>query len=93
MQIHGPSHIHGPQPVNPPHRAAAAAPSAAPESAQPLDQLDISREADLVSRVRDLPEIRAERVEQLRAQIEAGRYETEDKLDMAVSRLLDELGR
>ena len=72
---------------------AASVPSATPEPAQPTDQLDISREADLVSRVRELPEIRAERVEQIRAQIEAGRYETEDKLDVAVSRLLDELGR
>jgi negative regulator of flagellin synthesis FlgM len=91
MQIHGPSHIHGPQTINPPHRAHASAPTTASESAQPMDQLDISREADLVSRAREVPDIRADRVATIRAQIEAGTYETQHKLDVAVGRLLDEL--
>ncbi len=92
MQIHGPSHVHGPQPINPPHRNSASAAPAAPERAHQSDQLDISREADLASRVRDLPDIRAQRVAQIRAQIEAGTYETEHKLDVAVGRLMEELG-
>lgn len=45
----------------------------------------------MVSRMRDIPEIRADRVAQIRAAIEAGTYETPDKIEIAVGRLLDEL--
>ncbi len=91
MQIHGPSNIHGPQPINPPHRTQGAAPSEGTTQTHQADQLDISREADLVSRARELPSVRAERVASIRAEIEAGTYETEQKLETAVGRLLDEL--
>lgn len=92
MQIHGPAHIHGPQPVNAPHRpVAATATKSSSTYAAGVDQLDISREADLASRIRDIPEIRSERVAAIRSAIEAGTYETSDKLEIAVGRLLDEL--
>jgi negative regulator of flagellin synthesis FlgM len=90
MQIHGPSYVHGPQPINAPHRLHASSPASSGQVAG-ADQLDISREADLVSRMREIPEIRAERVAQIRAAIEAGTYETPDKMEIAVGRLLDEL--
>ncbi|MCU0960298.1 MAG: flagellar biosynthesis anti-sigma factor FlgM [Pirellulaceae bacterium] len=91
MQIHGPAHVHGPQPVNAPHRPVAAAASAPSSYAAGVDQLDISREADLASRIRDIPEMRSERVAAIRSAIEAGTYETPDKLEIAVGRLLDEM--
>jgi negative regulator of flagellin synthesis FlgM len=91
MQIHGPAHLHGAQPVNSPHGVRASRPAAAPESLAGMDQLDISREADLVSRAREVPGVRADRVAEIRAAIEAGVYETADKLDIALGRLLDEL--
>jgi negative regulator of flagellin synthesis FlgM len=39
-----------------------------------------------------LPEIRHERVAEIRQQIAAGTYETPEKLEVALDRLLDELG-
>jgi negative regulator of flagellin synthesis FlgM len=57
-----------------------------------VDQLDISREADFASRVSGLPDIRTDRVAELRAQIASGGYETDAKLDVALDRLLDEIG-
>ena len=57
-----------------------------------VDQLDISQEADLVSRANSLPDVRADRVAELRAQIASGAYETDAKLDVALDRLLDEIG-
>ncbi len=90
MQIHGPTHVHGPQSINAPHRSVAAA-SAPSTYATGVDQLDISREADLASRIRDIPDIRADRVASIRLAIEAGTYETPDKLEVAVGRLLDEM--
>jgi negative regulator of flagellin synthesis FlgM len=55
------------------------------------DQIDISPEAEMVSKVNDLPEVRADRIAEIRQQIESGTYETEAKLDVAVGRLLDEM--
>ncbi|NLX55941.1 MAG: flagellar biosynthesis anti-sigma factor FlgM [Planctomycetaceae bacterium] len=91
MQIHGPTHVHGPQPINAPHRAAASQSTAQCGYTMGADQLDISREADMVSRIRDIPDVRADRVAEIRAAIEAGTYETPEKLDIAVGRLLDEI--
>jgi anti-sigma28 factor (negative regulator of flagellin synthesis) len=92
MQIHGPSNVHGAQPINAPHRSSAPQATPQTDGFATVDQLDISREADMASRLQDIPDIRTERVAAIRAQIEAGTYETEDKLDSAVSRLLDEIG-
>jgi len=91
MQIHGPYQVHGPQALSAPHRIKAPQSSPSPAESRGVDQLDISPEADFVSRVRDLPDIRADRVAQIREQIEAGVYETPDKLDIALNRLLDEI--
>ncbi|MFW6169628.1 MAG: flagellar biosynthesis anti-sigma factor FlgM [Planctomycetota bacterium] len=91
MQIHGPTHLHGPQSVNSPHRTQVSQPAAGTTHVAGADQLDISREADMVSRAREVPDIRAERVSEIRDAIKAGTYETSEKLDVAVGRLLDEI--
>lgn len=91
MHVYGPAHLHAAQPLNPPHRPAAAPPPQATHGGFGADQVDISPEADFVSQVRDLPAIRADRVAQIKAQIQAGTYETDEKLDIALSRLLDEI--
>ncbi len=90
MQINGPSPIHGAQPLSGPQRTQG---TTAAQSTGPLhgaDQLDISSEADMVSRVKDLPDMRMDRVNDIRAQIESGVYETQEKLNVAVGRLFDE---
>jgi negative regulator of flagellin synthesis FlgM len=56
------------------------------------DELQLSDAGQLVDKVRDLPEIRQDRVDQIRAQIADGTYESEEKLEIAVGRLLDEIG-
>ncbi len=92
MQIQGPSHLHGAQPINSPHRATQAESTSATSSLAEVDQLDISPEADLVSRTSGLPEMRMDRVAEIRAQIASGTYETDAMLDVALDRLLDEIG-
>ena len=91
MQIHGPTHVHGPQPINAPHRTATPQPTAQPERVSTVDQLDISREGDLVSRIHEIPDVRTDRVEAIKAQIEAGVYENDDKMEAALEQLLDEI--
>ncbi len=92
MQIQGAIHVHGPQNITSPHRAQGAQPSAAGGGhVSQADQLDISHEAELISRLREIPQMRSERIAQIKSAIQRGTYETADKLDVAVDRLLDEL--
>ena len=90
MQINGIGNIHGPQQVRPTQGVDGAS---ATEGANlhEADQVEISAEAEMISRVHELPDIRADRVAEIREQIAAGAYETDEKLDIAVGRLLDEL--
>jgi negative regulator of flagellin synthesis FlgM len=90
MYIYGTSHIHAAQPLNSPHRLTPAQTQCG-GSCGGVDELDISPEADFVAQARELPEIREDRVAAIRAQIQSGAYETADKLDVALSRLLDEI--
>ncbi len=90
MQISGASQVHGAQSISAPHQTRpAAAPS--PTGMSVSDQLDLSPAAQFVDQAHDLPAIRQDRVNQIRSQIANGTYDTPDKLDAALSRMLDEL--
>lgn len=92
MEIYGPGRIDSTQSVRGPQQVRAVEARSPAESVQSMDQIDISPEAEMVSRVGNLPEIRAERVAEIRAQIDAGIYETDEKMEVALGRLLDEIG-
>jgi negative regulator of flagellin synthesis FlgM len=92
MQIHGTTHIHGPHGINAPHapfRGQAGANAPAPKSA---DSVDISPAAEAAIQAAESGEVRQGLVDRIRGQIAEGTYETPDKLDLAVERLLDEIG-
>jgi len=91
MQIYGPAYLHGPQAINAPHINRAAQTSG-PATAQPTDELQLSDAAQFASQLADIPDIRADKVASVRAAIANGTYETADKLDAALSNLLDEIG-
>lgn len=92
MQIYGPSQLHGAQPISGPHASRAAQPTAAPAATSIGDRLDISEAGQIAGQLAELPEIRSERVAELRSAILNGTYETEEKLGVALDRLLDEIG-
>jgi negative regulator of flagellin synthesis FlgM len=92
MYVYGPAHLHGPQSIGPPHGVRGAQPPGRTESAPINDSVEISDAARLVEQTRDIPDIRQDRVDSIRRQIAAGTYETEAKLNIAVERLLDEIG-
>lgn len=74
-----------------PHRSHAPAASEIKPTTQPADELTLSAEGSAISQLRGNSEIRADRVAQIRAEIAAGTYDTDAKLESAVSRLLDEI--
>ncbi len=92
MQIHGPSQLHGAQSIHGPHSARSVESSPSTPSTQPAsDRLDISEAGQIASQLAEIPDIRADRVESIRAALANGTYETGDKLSTALDRLLDEI--
>jgi negative regulator of flagellin synthesis FlgM len=92
MQIYGPTHLHGAQPLNAPHGIRSSQPATRSEAAQPSDSVEISSAGRLAEQMSQIPDIRQNRVNEIRSQIAAGTYETDAKLSTALNRLLDEIG-
>lgn len=86
MQIRPTNQIQTSQPINLTTRNVAEKTS----SALPVDQLEISTEARLLE-TQAATNNRADRIAEIRAQIAQGQYDTAEKLEIAVSRLFDEI--
>lgn len=92
MQIYGPSHVHGPHGVNGPHFNRANGPQSGKAAAgSAADQVDISPAAEAAVQAAESGDIRADLVARVRGEIASGTYETAEKLDGALNRLLDEI--
>lgn len=88
--IYGINGFGGPHPLRP-----QSTPNSSPERPKPLpgekaDQVVISDVARLMHKIAQLPEIRTEKVHQVKQAIAQGTYETEEKLSIALDELLDE---
>jgi negative regulator of flagellin synthesis FlgM len=92
MQISGTSHVHAPHGINAPHapfRGQSASPSS---STSGSDRVEISPAAQAAIEAAEAGDVRVDLVNQIRAQIASGTYETPAKLDVALNRLLDDIG-
>lgn len=76
----GPDRVQRSRPVGKP--APVSPPPASP------DRVEISDEARLLSEIQSQPSVRSERIEQLRREIESGKYETDERLKGALERFL-----
>jgi negative regulator of flagellin synthesis FlgM len=98
MQVPGPSNIgsfrvDGPHGANAPHapfRNTSANPASTP--AVNGDRVDISPAAEAAVQATETGGVRTDLVNRIRSEIAAGTYETPEKLDGALNRLLDEIG-
>lgn len=92
MHVNGPSFAHGAHALGGPHRISQpAGPASSNHSTQIADELEISDAGQYLSEIKQTPDIRADRVRAIQAEIASGAYETQDKLDLALERLLDEI--
>lgn len=89
--------VDGYPPTGPVQRNEASAPAVA-EPGDKLrpgrsedDRVELSELGQLLASARDLPDIRMDKVIAVRQQIKAGTYETPDKIEVTVSRLLKDL--
>ena len=90
MEIHGAGGTQGPQPVYPRLAEYTVDASRTVQSGAPRDQVEISPLGQMLDGISQLPEIRHEKVEAIRQQIAAGTYETTEKLELALDRMMDE---
>lgn len=79
----------GPQPAEPVSPAAPIAATGGPTGIS--DVVEISAAAALAAQVHQIPDVRADLVARVRAEIAAGTFETPERLEVAVERLLDDL--
>ncbi len=89
MEIQGPGNINKAQRIGPtePVNRAEKTEQSTPVSRE--DAVELTEISKLLSRLSSTPEIRHERVEAIRQEIERGDYLTDDKLNSAVNRLID----
>ena len=79
----------GPKPVEPANSVVSSQAAGNPPGVS--DVVEISTAANLAAKVHELPAVRADLVARAKAEIEAGTYETPERIDVAVDRLLDDL--
>ncbi len=77
----------GPRPIQSTAPAKAAKTEAASQAG---DTVEISPQAQIASKMAGIPDVRADLVAQVKADITAGTYETPAKLDAAIANLLAE---
>jgi anti-sigma28 factor (negative regulator of flagellin synthesis) len=68
-----------------------AIPADAPKQLPAADRLELSGVSHLLKTLKSNGDVRTDKVAEIKAALEAGTYEDEKKLDVAVDRLLDDL--
>jgi negative regulator of flagellin synthesis FlgM len=91
MHIHGTSHVHGAHGINAPHSLHRSQPPQESSATGGADRVDISPAAEAAIAATESGGIRTELVNLIRAQIAAGTYDTPEKMDAALERMLDEI--
>ena len=91
MEIFGAGGTQGPQPIYPRLAAFGVDAGQTVHAGAPRDHVEISPLGQMLDGISRLPEIRHERVEEIRRQIAAGTYETTEKLELALDRMIDEM--
>ena len=84
--------------INPVSAARPVQPAQAPVAPQDntapgwvTDVVDISIASILAARIHEVPDVRTDLIQRVRDEIEAGTYETEERIDATVDKLMEEL--
>jgi negative regulator of flagellin synthesis FlgM len=90
MEIHGAGGAQGPQSIYPRLASFGVDSGNSVHAGAPRDHVEISPLGQMLDGISRLPEIRHERVEEIRRQIAEGTYDTPERLELALDRMLDE---
>jgi negative regulator of flagellin synthesis FlgM len=92
MQVNGPGPVSGNTPIG---RTEPTVGSTKPESTRPItprDEVEISEVGRMFDQLSQSSAVRAERLAQIKAEIDAGTYDTPEKMEAALSKLFGEIG-
>jgi len=78
-----------PRPVEPASSVVQGMPATAPGGVS--DVVEISTAAALAAKIQEVPDVRADLVASVKHEIEAGTYETPERIEAAIDKLLDDL--
>jgi negative regulator of flagellin synthesis FlgM len=92
MQIQGTNRIHSPQGINAPHFSTKTAGKQSTGAAGKADRVEISPAANAALQAAEGGRVRTDLVKLIRGQIAAGTYDTPEKMNAAMERLLDQMG-
>lgn len=93
MAVNGPGSVQNSFPIKP-TQSTSAPPVQKSTEAKPIatsDELEISSTGKMLEQLNQSPEIRAERLAQIKAAIQAGEYETSEKLENALLKMIAEV--
>lgn len=92
MDISGAGSVGGAGPVRPTDLRATPEVTPAPAGIEmPVDEVEISAAAQMLEKLSQDPQVRAARLAEIQSQIAAGTYDTPEKLEAAVARMLADL--
>jgi anti-sigma28 factor (negative regulator of flagellin synthesis) len=82
--VGGPGRIHGP------NKISRITPSSTTSGAASADKVQLSQKAGMVSKALALPQVRTERVAEVKKMIESGRFDTDTRLEGALKKFVAE---
>ena len=91
MEVNGIGPVSGSQPVRKVAQPATPPPTPETRPTSPTDELELSSVNPAASEVDLKSEFQSQRIAQIQQQIADGTYETPEKLDIAVDRMLESL--
>lgn len=94
MDVNGVGAAYGaspPRSTTPASETRPAAAASKPES--PRDELEISSAGKMLDQLSNSPEVRQERIARIREAIANGTYDTDEKLEAALERMFQDMGR
>jgi anti-sigma28 factor (negative regulator of flagellin synthesis) len=82
--VGGPGRIHGP------NKISRITPSTTTSGAASADKVQLSQKAGMVSKALAMPQVRTERVAEVKKLIESGRFDTDTRLEGALKKFVME---
>lgn len=73
-------------------KRAASADTTTTTQGRETDQVELSTMARFMSKLKELPDVRQDLIEQTRREIELGRYDTPERFDTALDHMIEDAG-
>jgi anti-sigma28 factor (negative regulator of flagellin synthesis) len=82
--------VGGPGRIDGPRKISQVESKAGPSAASNADHVNLSQRAGMISKAMSLPQVRAERVAEVKKLIESGRFDTDTRLEGALKKFMVE---